>query len=84
MQIAVARWDVRGIRKEMKRGDRGEQREGETEQSQRELEVVFFSESSVLLTPTSCSSCLPGRGDTVCDMSSDTTKVNKISIWPEE
>lgn len=25
MQIAVACWDVHGIRKEMKRGDRGEQ-----------------------------------------------------------
>lgn len=28
MQIAVACWDVRGIRKEMKRGDRGEQGKG--------------------------------------------------------
>lgn len=89
MQIAVACGNVHGIRKEMKRGNRGEQgAEGERE-SVREKEKwrtwrgrPCFSKAFVFLNPTGRSSRLPGRGDRLCDMPPDAAKVDKINIWP--
>lgn len=78
MQIAVACRDVRGIRTEIKGGDGLRRRRRRDFQA----EAMFFQSFCALDPPPVSSSRLPGRGDRVCDMPSDTTKVNKISIWP--
>lgn len=74
----------------MKRGDGSEQERGEKkrqgERQSKGMELKrrrpCFSKAFMFLTPTGCSSRLPGRGDRVCDMPLDTAQVNKISIWP--
>ncbi|KAI4831542.1 hypothetical protein KUCAC02_001079 [Chaenocephalus aceratus] len=83
MQIAVACWDVHGIRKEVtERGEQGGRKKGGGGSKGARLKGCF-SKAFVFLTPIGSSSRLPGRGDGVCDMPSDTSKLHVCTVWQD-